>query len=425
LASGVAQRSSIGICPLDNPIREYAWGSRSAISELLGRPTPSAQPQAELWMGAHPNDPSRARCRGSWVPLPDLLREDPAALLGEETAARYHGELPFLFKVLAAAQPLSIQAHPDREQARAGFERERAAGIALGARERNYPDPHPKPELLCALSPFSALCGFRPIPEIALAFRAFGIRAFGDEVEALERGGDTRALERFFAAVWTAGSERIECAIEQALAHAEGQSDQATARWLRAIASLYPREAGVLAPLFLNLVALAPGEAMYLAAGELHSYLEGVGIEIMGNSDNVLRGGLTAKHVDVPELCRVLRFEARNPELLVPREVSSGERIFETSADEFELSVLRVEADRPWRSAESRGAEILLVTEGEVAITDRAVGETFPMVRGASAFIPHSVKGYELAGAAVVYRAGVPSAERRMRLGGSSQRAAR
>jgi mannose-6-phosphate isomerase len=402
----------IGICPLSNPIREYAWGSRSAIAELLGQLTPSPRPQAEIWMGAHPTDPSRARCRGDWVPLPDLLREDPAGFLGEPAAARFDGELPFLFKVLAAAQPLSIQAHPDREQAREGYERENAAGIALGARERNYPDPHPKPELICALSPFSTLCGFRPIPEIALAFRELQVDAFATETESLEREGDSKALERLFSAVWNAPADRIAAAIDQAVTNAERRSHDPTTRWMTAIAALYPGEAGVLAPLFLNLVVLAPGEAMYLGAGELHSYLEGVGIEIMGNSDNVLRGGLTAKHIDIPELCRVLRFEPREAEILMPREISPGERIFETPADEFELAALSVEEGKPWRSTRSRGVEILLAIEGEMTITDRGCGESLAMARGASVLIPNSVECYELAGAGVVYRAGVPKSSR-------------
>ncbi len=398
----------IGICPLGNPIREYAWGSRSAIAELLGQPTPSLRPQAEIWMGAHPNDPSQVRRRGDWISLPDLLREDPVGILGESTAARFGAELPFLFKVLAAAQPLSIQAHPDREQARDGFERENAAGIALGARERNYPDPHPKPELLCALSPFSALCGFRPISEIAQSFREFEVDEFKAELGPLERDADSAALENFFSAVWNAADDRIARAIDQLVTNAGRRSDDPAARWLTAIAALYPGDAGVLAPLFLNLVVLAPGEAMYLDAGELHSYLEGTGIEIMGNSDNVLRGGLTAKHVDVPELSRVLRFEPREAEILLPREIETGERIFETPAEEFELAVLHVEAGKPWRSARLRGVEILLAIEGNLTIEDLGAGESFALERGASVLIPDSVEGYELAGKGVVYRAGVP-----------------
>jgi mannose-6-phosphate isomerase len=360
-------------------------------------------------MGAHPNDPSRARCRGSWTPLPDLLREDPIGFLGESVAARFDGELPFLLKVLAAAQPLSVQAHPDREQARKGFERENAAGIALGTRERNYPDPNPKPELICALSPFSALCGFRPIPEIARSFRELQVDAFAAEVESLERDADSKALERLFSAVWNAADDRIVRAIDAAVATAERQSEDAAMRWITAIAALYPGDAGVLAPLFLNLVVLSPGEALYLGGSELHSYLEGVGVEIMGNSDNVLRGGLTEKHVDIPELCRVLPFESRTAEIILPREVSAGERVFETPAEEFELAVISVEEGHPWRSAKSRGVEILLVIEGGVTITDGGAGEVFAMARGASVLVPNSVGCYELAGAGVVYRAGVPT----------------
>ncbi len=397
-----------GICPLENPIREYAWGSRSAIAELLGQPIPSPRPQAEIWMGAHPSDPSRVRCRGDLIPLPELLREDPKGVLGEAVAARFGGELPFLFKLLAASQPLSIQAHPDREQARDGFERENAAGIALKARERNYPDPRPKPELICALSPFSALCGFRPTAEIARAFRESQIDGFSREIEAVERDGDSRALEGLFTAVWTASANRVARAIDQALASADRRSEDPVARWMSALAALYPGDAGVLAPLFLNLVELAPGEAMYLDAGVLHSYLAGVGIEIMGNSDNVLRGGLTAKHVDIPELCQLLRFESRAAKTLWPREVSSVERIFETPADEFELAVLSVSEAEPWRSASSRGVEILFAVEGAMTLADRELGESFDLARGASVLIPSSVKSYELAGAGVVYRAGMP-----------------
>jgi len=359
-------------------------------------------------MGAHPSDPSRAHCRGDWRPLPDLLRAHPTEILGESVAARFGGELPFLFKVVAAAQPLSVQAHPDREQAREGFERENAAGIALGARERNYPDPHPKPELLCALSPFSALCGFRPISEIAQAFSELQIDAFATEVDALASDGSPQALEHFFAAVWNAPRDRLARAIDQAVAHARRRLDDPAARWLTAIAALYPGDAGVLAPLFLNLVSLAPGEAIYLGAGELHSYLEGVGVEIMGNSDNVLRGGLTTKHVDVPELCRVLHFEPTAAAVLRPRKASARERVFETPADEFELAVIRVTKSRPWRSASSRGVEILLCTEGSLTVADRESEESLQLERGASVLIPDSVNGYQLSGAGVVFRAGTP-----------------
>jgi len=224
----------------------------------------------------------------------------------------------------------------------------------------------------------------------------------------MEREGSPQALERFFSTVWNAATDRTGRAIDQAVKSAERRSDDPVARWVTVIAALYPGDAGVLAPLFLNLVALAPGEAIYLGAGQLHSYLEGTGIEIMGNSDNVLRGGLTAKHVDVPELCRVLRFEPREVEILSPRKIPTGERVYDTPADEFELAVLTVEGGKPWRSSSSRGVEILLAVDGEMTITDPIAGESFALVRGASVLVPNSVDRYEIAGAGVVYRAGTP-----------------
>ena len=398
----------VGICPLSNPIRDYAWGSHRAIAELLGQPVPSPQPQAELWMGAHPGDPSRARCGDRWVCLTELLREDPNGVLGAAVATRFDGRLPFLFKVLAADRPLSIQAHPDREQARDGFERENAAGIAVDSAKRNYRDPRSKPELVCALTPFSALRGFRAVPAIVEAFRALQVDAFAEEVAALERAPDARGLENFLSSLLAADSRQIARAVTQAVRSSASRTEDPVARWITALAAPYPEDAGALAPLFLNLVVLSPGEAIYLNAGELHSYLEGVGIEIMANSDNVLRGGLTDKHVDVLELRRVLRFESRQAPILQAREVAAGERVFDTPADEFELAVLTIAEGAPWRSATSRGVEILLLVEGELTIADRGKGETVGLERGGSVLIPDSVECYELSGSGVVYRAGVP-----------------
>jgi mannose-6-phosphate isomerase len=398
----------VGICPLRNPIRDYAWGSHSAIAELLGQPVPSPQPQAELWMGAHPDDSSRARCGDRWVCLSELLREDPNGVLGAAIAARFDGRLPFLFKVLAADRPLSIQAHPDREQARNGFERENAAGIAVDSAKRNYRDPNSKPELICALTPLSALRGFRAVPAIVEGFRALQVDAFAEEITALERAPDARGLEGFFSALLAAERQRVALAVSQAVEAAASRPDDPAARWITALAAQYPEDAGALAPLFLNLVVLAPGEAIYLDAGELHSYLEGVGIEIMANSDNVLRGGLTDKHVDGLELRRVLRFEPSAAPILEAREVAAGERVFDTPAAEFELAVLTIAEGTPWRSATSRGVEILLSIEGELTIADCAKGETFALKRGESVLVPDSVERYEVAGRGVIYRAGVP-----------------
>jgi mannose-6-phosphate isomerase len=210
------------------------------------------------------------------------------------------------------------------------------------------------------------------------------------------------------SALLVAEREQVARAVVQAVRSSASGPEDPAARWVAALAAQYPEDAGTLAPLFLNLVALAPGEAMYLDSGELHSYLEGVGIEIMANSDNVLRGGLTDKHVDVLELRRVLRFESQKAPILQAREVAAGERVFDTPADEFDLAVLTVGEGAPWRSATSRGIEILLLVEGELTIADCGKGETVELERGGSVLIPDSVERYELSGRGIVYRAGVP-----------------
>jgi mannose-6-phosphate isomerase len=403
----------VGISLLSNPIREYAWGSHSAIADLLGQPVPSPRPQAELWMGAHPADSSRVRCGDRWVDLTELLREDPSGVLGASVADRFDDRLPFLFKVLAAERPLSIQAHPNREQAREGFERENAAGIDMDSPKRNYRDPYAKRELICALTPFSALRGFRAVPTIVENFRALQVDEFAEEVSALERAPDASGLEAFVSALLVAERRKVACAVAQVAKSSASRPEDPASRWILALAAQYPDDAGTLAPLFLNLVTLAPGDAMYLDAGELHSYLEGLGVEIMTNSDNVLRGGLTDKHVDVPELQRVLRFESRQTSSLHAREVAAGESVFDTPSDDFDLAVLTIAEGTPWRSATSRGVEILLLVEGELSIADCGKGDTIGLQRGGSVLIPDSVERYELSGRGVVYRAGVPEFQQR------------
>jgi len=285
---------------LRNPIREYAWGSRTALAELLGQPSPSAQPQAELWMGAHPVAASDVRCDSHWVPLGDWIRRDPEAVLGPEVARRFAGELPFLLKVLAAAQPLSLQAHPDAARARAGFERENAAGIALDAPQRCYRDPSPKPELVCALTPFAALCGFRPIDDIVAQVDGLRARHLAGLMEPLRRDRSRENLRGFYRGLMElAASEAAEAVAEAVEAAASGYGDPEVRSWLRELGEAHPGDPGVLSPLFLNLLELRPGEALFLPAGELHAYLRGTAVEIMASSDNVLRGGMTEKHVDV------------------------------------------------------------------------------------------------------------------------------
>jgi mannose-6-phosphate isomerase len=394
---------------LRNPIREYAWGSHTALAELLGAPSPSAQPQAELWMGAHPQAPSRV-CADSEVPtLSDWIARDADAVLGAEVARRFGGELPFLLKVLAAERPLSLQTHPDAKRAREGFERENAAGVAVDASNRSYRDPNPKPELVCALTRFSALCGFRPIDDIVAQVDELRSRRLAAAMIELRSSRDRAALRRFYATLLGLPSDEARALVDEAVEATEsGYGDPAVRGWIRKLAAAYPGDLGVLTPLFLNLIELGPGEALFLPAGRLHAYLGGTAIEIMANSDNVLRAGLTSKHVDVPELLATLTFDAGIVEVLKPRAAGSGEDVYDTPAGEFELSVLRPAPECVPDRRAPRSVEILFCAEGEASIeTETGHGAT-AVARGQAALVPAAAGPYRLTGRATVYRARVP-----------------
>src|SRR5262245_13470128 len=388
---------------LTNPVQRYAWGSRTAIPELLGKPAPADEPWAELWMGAHPVATSYVEGRDGGEPLDRFIARDPDAVLGPAAAARFAGRLPFLFKVLAAAEPLSIQAHPTLAQARAGFDRENRAGVALDAPHRCYRDANHKPELICALTPFYALNRFREPAEIADRFAALREPILEAAVAALRNRLDRAGLARFFETLWTLPEPARRSAIASGVewARRSGRSDPA-ARWVSALAGRYPGDIGVLSPLLLHVVELAPGEAMFLAAGELHSYLEGPAVHLMANSDNVLPGGLTPKHVDVPELLRTLEFRAGPVERLHPQAVAPGEGRYETPAEEFALGVLEVRPDRAYRAPRTRCIEIVLCTAGRGRLVGAGIHD---VARGDCFVIPAAAQSYSLEGELTIYRA--------------------
>jgi len=398
------------IARMQNTIQPYAWGSRTAIAELCGEPSPAAEPQAELWIGAHPKAPSRVRFHGRWVPLTELIAADPEGILGG-AAARFHGELPYLLKVLAADRPLSIQAHPSRAQAREGFARENRLKIPLDAPQRNYRDANHKPECICALTSFWALSGFRAIPEILARLSQVLPPQAAGALQELARGDAGDGLKRFFVWLMTLPAARRRPLVATAAGQAAALADRDPAfDWVRRLQGEYPGDAGVLAPLMLNLVQLAPGEALFLPAGELHAYLEGVGIELMANSDNVLRGGLTPKHVDLPELLRVLTFAERKIEVLRPVPAGPCEGRYASRAEEFQLAVLSVDDKHTYSAPARRSVEILLCVEGEGRLGDPAgVGEV-ALRRGQSALIPAAAGAYRLSGAGRLYKAGLPEA---------------
>jgi mannose-6-phosphate isomerase len=392
---------------LDNPIQNYAWGSRTAIAELLGRPAPSSQPEAELWIGAHPKAPSRiAEPKGKGT-LDRAIQDDPIALLGSDVCDRFGNELPFLFKVLAAQEPLSIQAHPNQEQARSGWARENAEGIPLDAPRRNYRDMNHKPELVCALTPFVTLKGFRPLDEIGRGLDPIARPEFHVETGRLGRERTPAALRALFARLMTLEADERTPLLKRVAAEAGRRGADPAWRWVKRLLASHPDDVSVLAPLYLNLVTLEPGEALYLAAGELHAYLEGTALEIMANSDNVLRGGLTPKHVDVQELMAVLTFDAQPPERLKPQDDGPGESNFKTPAREFELGLVEVTSARPFTAPAGRGVEILLQLEGGCLLKSGA--SEIKLERGHSVLVPAVLPSYVIEGAGRLARARVPA----------------
>ena len=398
------------ICLLRNPIQDYAWGSSTAIPNLLGTKNSGGTPQAELWMGAHPKAPSLVYYQGQWVALPDLIQAHAVEILGEKVAERFANRLPYLFKVLAAARPLSIQAHPSLEQAQKGFERETALEIPLSAPNRNYKDDNHKPECLCALTSFRALCGFRNCSEILKLIDKLEIRHLQVEVEHFRRQPDADGLKIFFTTLMTMAAPRMHTVVAEAKEKAvKVQNLSSEFQWMVKLSKEFPNNIGIFSPILLNLIELKPGQAIFIPAGDLHAYLDGVGIELMANSDNVLRGGLTPKHVDVPELLSILNFNSRKVETQEPDADEQHERIYQGDAAEFVLSAITLPGDSAYRSPELHSVELLLCTEG--AATIRAVeeeNEPLRFAKGTSVIIPAAAKTYTINGNCTFYKASVP-----------------
>lgn len=359
---------------LTGTVQPYPWGSATLLPHFLGT-EPTGDPQAELWLGAHPQAPSRI----DDTSLDAAIAADPAAWVGAEPVRRYGARLPFLMKVLAAAQPLSLQAHPDRAQAEAGFAREDAAGMARTAPERTYSDDWPKPEALCALDSFDALCGFRDPQESCALFERLGVPGAVDLVRPLQHGGADQLAEVFERLLRMRDASELVTAVRQA---AQPETDRPGpfgdfARTAVEVSAHYPTDAGVLAALIMNRVRLQRHEAIYLPPGNLHAYLSGIGVEIMANSDNVLRGGLTGKHIDIDELLGLLDFTPGFAGTVPVSQTAPGVISYQTGAPEFTL--WRLDVDGTVDVPGTGQGRIALVTEGEVAF------QTTPDAAGAAA----------------------------------------
>ncbi len=362
--------------------RRSPWGSATAIPELLGE-EPDGRPVAELWFGAHPDAPSRT---ADGRTLDELIAADPAAVLGPAVLDRFGPRLPYLLKVLAAERTLSIQAHPGPEQARAGFAKEEAAGIPRDAPERNYRDDNHKPELLCALTPFDALCGFRPAEETLRILQRLALPELADLAARL-RGPDPLRT-----AVTAVLQHPDPGRLGASLAARAAGEPEGPLRGVALAAQDHPGDAGVVLALLLNHVRLQPGEAIYLGAGNVHAYLRGTGVEVMANSDNVLRGGLTSKHVDVPELLAVADFTP----LADPR-LPAIDGTYNVAVRDFRLMALTVDGPRPLNE---RGPLIALCVEGRVTVNEQTIRP------GHAVFVPADTDAVTLDGDGRAFVAG-------------------
>ncbi len=389
---------------LATTIRHYTWGSTTALAELTGR-RPTGEPEAELWMGAHPGAPARIdRGQGSEA-LDTVIARDPRHELGDRVADRFGTRLPYLLKLLAADHALSVQVHPTTAQAAAGYDAEQAVGIPLDAPHRIYRDRHHKPELICALGDFEALCGFRDPRASATLWQRLALPVLDPWIQQLRTAPADRALRTVLTAALAEDRPRGEQAaaeLPSALANLASGHDPDAATWAayRDAARDYPGDPGILAAMLLNHVRLSAGQALYLDAGVPHAYLRGLGVEIMANSDNVLRCGLTPKHVDTAALTAVVDFRPTAPQHVPTVPIGPGELEFLTPAEEFTLS--RIELGEPLRIADD-GPQILFCVRGTVRIEG---GPT--LSPGRSAYLPAAGEPVRLDGDATLFRAKVP-----------------
>jgi mannose-6-phosphate isomerase len=376
---------------LINSVQNYAWGSKTALTDLYGIANPDQQPMAELWMGAHPKSSSKIDVHGEVKSLRDAIDGDKTALLGSRVAERF-GELPFLFKVLCAAQPLSIQVHPNKQASEIGFAKENAAGIPLDAAERNYKDPNHKPELVFALTPFLAMNAFREFSEIVSLLQP--VAGAHTSIAHFLENPNAEGLSQLFASLLNMQAEEKAHALA-VLASALNSQQGEPWDTIRLIAQFYPDDSGLFSPLLLNVVKLNPGEAMFLFAETPHAYLQGVALEVMANSDNVLRAGLTPKYIDIPELVANVKFVAKPAAELLTQPVKNGAELdFPIPVDDFAFALHDLSSSET--AVGQQSAAILFCVEGEAILSK---GEQRLVLKpGESAFIaanesPVSISG--------------------------------
>lgn len=375
---------------LINPVRDYAWGSRTALASLRGEAVPSLTPEAEMWMGAHPSAPSVVSEQDGQVPLSEVIAKDPVPVLGAAVIDRFGPRLPYLLKLLAAAEPLSLQAHPDLAQAAAGFAAEQRSGA------RNYNDDNHKPELLVAVDEFEGLCGFRDPLASATLLASLGVAELDPVIRALRTGPAADGLRQAVELLMTWPDQDRPNLVAAVVASGHPLAADLGRR--------YPGDVGVVVALLLNHIRLRPDEAAYMPAGNLHAYLSGFGVEIMAASDNVLRGGLTVKPVDVPELLRVLRYEVLEDPVVRPVAVGPGLSGWPVPVDDFQLVKAEVPGTTDIGDATVElpggGPRIVCCLRGPAVL--RSGEQTTELTPGQSVFVAATEPAVRVSGAGAV-----------------------
>jgi mannose-6-phosphate isomerase len=415
--------ADLEVFTLHGVVQHYDWGGHNFIPDLLGIENAIRKPYAELWIGAHAKAPSMVETESGQEPLDQFIAEAPEAILGPAVCTHFNRRLPYLFKVLDVHKMLSIQAHPTLVQARQGFARENAEGVSSEAGSRNYKDDNHKPEIGVALTDFWMLHGFRPLEQIAETLdRTVELGplmpAFSQRLKAAGHHHEARRglLRELYSNVMTLPQERVDLLLNELLARLREKapiSKQSPDYWALRAAEHFPlpgghRDRGIFSIYLLNLLHLQPGQGTFQPAGVLHAYLEGVNVELMANSDNVLRGGLTTKHVDVPELLNILTFEGGTPEVFSGVPLSATQRVYRTPAEEFELSRIALTPRGRYAGEATYGPKALIVLEGSGTLT--SAGKSKSLHRGSIVFAPNGAQFVleTRADDLVVFQAGLP-----------------
>ncbi|MFA0608558.1 mannose-6-phosphate isomerase, class I [Vibrio sp. 10N.222.49.B4] len=377
---------------MDNVIQNFAWGSKSSFSQLFDIDNIGNEPQAEMWMGAHPNGCSKVQSSDSKVLLSQLIDVHKDEFLSKQISEKF-GELPYLFKILAAESALSVQVHPSKEEAELGFHKEEQAQVPLSAHHRNYRDSNHKPELVYALTSYQAMNGFRAIPEIISLFSGVGVPQLSELLEHFNANPSSEGLREFFVGILSLeGDNKVE-AVDSLVSQIEDNATQELSSLILTLSEQYPGDVGLFTPLMLNVITLEPGEAMYLDARTPHAYLKGTALEVMANSDNVLRAGLTPKHIDVQELASCTLFEEKPFDALKLAPISENCVLtYPVPVPDFRFSVYE-NPNNELVCPES--AEILLPLDAELTLTHDS-GEVVTLKKGKSVFIPAYVDEYRI-----------------------------